>query len=156
MPIFNPDPSKVSTGFPVYPKGRYEVELGEPKSFFAAGKNGKGDNYGVRFPGKIVTAADTTLIGKPLGAQCFQHTDPSLSYSKQYQMSALGYNPADPKSEALFNEEKAGGDWGFNTDTGTAGDAWHEMKGKVIVVDLDTKMDESQKEVQVVSKISPL
>lgn len=152
MPIFTPDPTKVSTGFQVFPKGRYEVELGEPKSFYSPGKNNKADNHGVRFSGKMV---EGTEKGKTIPITCYMHSDGSMSFSKQYQMSALGYNPADNLSQNKFNEEKGGLDWSYNPDTATCGDAWHEMKGKVIVLDLDTAMGEGGAEQQKTVKISP-
>jgi hypothetical protein len=153
MPRFTPDPTKVTTGFPVYPKGSYVVEIGEPKTFFNPGKDGKGDNFGVRFAGKIVEP--TEFAGKPYSIQCMQHTEGSQSFSKNYQMAALGYNPSDNDSQAAFNTEKGMADWSFNTDDNTVGDGWHEMKGKVIRLDLDTAMDKDQKEQQKVSKIYP-
>jgi hypothetical protein len=154
MPRFNPDPSKVTTGFPVYPKGRYQVTIGEPKSFFkAATQVGKVDNHGVRFASKI---SGEGVENKSFMISCFMHTPESEGFSKAVQMAALGYNPRDNAAQARFNEEKATLDWTYNTDDASCGDGWHEMKGKVVNVDLDVAMGEGGVEQQKVLGYTPI
>lgn len=143
MPRFNPDPSKVTIGFPVYPKGTYLVELSDPKTFYRVGKQdasgaAKADNYGVQFAASKI--ADGPEKGKPFPITCMMHTPGSEGFSKVIQMAVLGYNPKDDKEQERFNITEAG-DWSFNTDENSCGDQWHKMKGKVVAVDVDEKID---------------
>lgn len=145
MPRFNPDPSKVTVGFPVYPKGTYLVEVSAPKTFYRLGKQDatsgrtKDDNYGVQFASSKI--ADGPEKGKPFPITCMMHTEGSQSFSKIIQMAVLGYNPKDDKDQERFNEVEGVGDWSFNTDDNSCGDQWHKMKGRVVAVDVDVKVD---------------
>lgn len=154
MPRFAPDPSKTTIGFPVYPKGRYTVILGEPKSFYkAATQAGKQDNHGVRFTSKI---SGGEFDGKVFMINCYMHTPDSEGFSKVVEMAALGYNPRDNKEQERFNAEKGHLDWSYNTDDNTCGDGWHEMKGKAIYADLDTSIGQDGSEQQKVVAFSPV
>jgi hypothetical protein len=151
-PRFTPNPKAATSGFITYPKDTYVVELGEPKAFFKQGSNGKGDNYGVRFAGKIREAASNTqLIGKPFPLTLYLHTEGAENYSKGIQMAALG----DRKDEE-FNEKHGDLDWSFNTDDGSCGGGWHEMKGQAIKIEVgDVKMNEKQEEQTGDMRFSP-
>lgn len=151
MPRFDFNPSDVSSGLPVFPKGSYEVVLGEPKSFYRAGKNGKPDNYGIFFKSKIGEGAHA---GKPLMINCYQHNEDSKGFSKQYQMSALGFVPV--KQDDDFNKAHGSEDWSFNTDDNSCGNGWHLMKGQTIIIDFDIKMDDDGNQQQVTKGIRPL
>lgn len=134
MPKFNPNPSAVDAGFPIHPKDEYDMVLGEPKVFFANGKDGKADNYGVAFTCII---AEGPQKGKKFFKRCFMHTPESQGFAKQFQMAVLGFNPKSQDDEAKFNTQYGNADWGFDTDTNTCGEAWHEMKGKHVYASLD-------------------
>lgn len=161
MPRFNPDPSKVTIGFPVYPKGDYLVELSEPKTFYRPGKSNdsggtKADNYGVAFSSSKI--AEGEFKGKLFSINCMMHTDGSQGFSKIIQMAALGFNPKNKADIKKFDETEGLLDWSFDTDANTVGDAWHKMKGKIVKVTVETKMDMSTgtaEEVQDVKGYSP-
>lgn len=154
MPRFAPDPSKVAAGIPVYPKGTYNVVLGEPKSFFKENVEKGTSNHGVRFTGRI--KGDAQFENKPFIVTCYMHTEGAESYSKGMQMAALGYNPQSAADDAAFNENHGSDDWTYNTDDNSCGEGWHKMKGQVIQFDLDVGMDANQKEQQKVVAFRPV
>jgi hypothetical protein len=129
-----PNPSAVDAGFPIHPKDEYELVIGEPKVFKGVGKEGKPDNFGVRF---ICIIAEGAQAGKKFIKNCYMHTPESEGFAKQFQMAALGFNPKNQDDEAKFNEKYGNADWSFDDDTMTAGEAWHEMKGKRVYASLD-------------------
>src|SRR5688572_10613127 len=87
---FDFNPSDVTVGFKVFDKGSYELEIGEPKAFLGQGKDGRADNYGVRYMCKI---ADGPNKGQKYMVNCYMHTEESQAFSKQFLMAALGFNP---------------------------------------------------------------
>lgn len=126
MPRYQPDPTKASFGFPLFQKGMYRLELGEPKSFAAK----DGSNYGVRVNGKVITSNDhPELVGKQFPISLYMHTEGAENYSKGVYAKALGC-----KTDAEFNEKYGGEDWSFNTDDASVGSGWHLLKGTVIDV----------------------
>lgn len=128
MPRFTYDPKNATSGFLTYPKGTYLVELGEPFSFAATGKNG--ENYGVKFPGKIKSSIDQpAFVNKPWPQTLYLHTDGACNYSKAIQMAALGC-----RKDQEFNDKYGDEDWSYNTDDKSCGAGWHLMKGQVIVI----------------------
>lgn len=142
MPPFRPDPTKVAAGLPVYDKGEYEIELGDPKPFLretATGKNAGNINHGVMFR-CIITEGPQK--GKPYIHNCMMHTPESEGFSKQFQMAAYGY---DKKDEEKFNTEVgAVKDWSYDPkpDDGsdpTCGDGWRDMKGKRLLISLNKR-----------------
>lgn len=142
MPPFRPDPTKVAAGIPIYEKGSYEIELGEPKPFLrvtASGKNAGQQNHGVMFRCIIVEGPQK---GKPYIHNCMMHTQESESFSKQFQLAAYGYERND---EAKFDaNEGTNKDWSYDPvpeggGEPTVGDGWREMKGKHVKIDLGVK-----------------
>ena len=139
MPPFRPDPTKVSAGLPVYDKGEYDIELGEPRPFLritSSGKNVGATNYGVMFRCIILEGPQK---GKPYIHNCMMHTTESEGFSKQFQMAAYGY---EKRQEEEFDVEVgAVKDWIFDPqpDSGEpyCGDGWRDMKGKRIKISLD-------------------
>lgn len=150
MPEFKYNPADVSAGFPVYPADTYHITLGEPKTFYFTGKENKADNYGVQFFSKI--SSDGKFNGKKFAVKAFMHTDDSKSMTKVFQMAALGF---DKKQEEEFDSQFGSADWSFNTDTNRVGEAWKEMKGKVVEYDLAVKMGESGEEQQQIKGVRP-
>lgn len=150
MPRFQPNPTSVDAGFPVYPAADYEIILGDPKSFYRPGKNGKADNYGVTFRSTI---AEGDKQGKPIMINCYMHTPESEGFSKQIQMAALGY-PKD--AEDKFNAEVGAGDWSFNTDDNSVGEEWTKMKGTRLIVTLTVKMGEGGVQQQGTAGFRPI
>lgn len=153
-PTFDFNPGDVSVGIPVYDKGSYELEIGEPKSFYAQGKNGKADNHGVRFVCKI---ADGPQKGKKYIVNCYMHTPESQSFSKAFLMAALGFDPKKDGNEAKFNEKYQNENWRYDPNTKTAGDMWHKVTNQRVIVDLDTEIDkESDAKKQVLKGYRPI
>lgn len=150
MPRFEPNPSTATAGFPIYPEGEYEVVIGEPVSFLSPGKDGKQDNYGVRFKSTI---GEGDKKGKQIMINCYQHTEESCNFAKQVQMAALGYKKND---EDKFNAEQGSADWSFNTDDKSAGEAWHKMQGQRVMVMLAVKMGQNGEEQQQIKSFRPL
>lgn len=134
MPGFDFNPNDVTVGFEVFDKGSYEIEVGEPRSFFAVGKDGKADNYGVRYVAKI---ADGPKKGRKYLINCYMHTEESQAVSKQFLMAALGYNPRNQENEREFNEKFGNENWRYNPDDKSAGDMWHKATNQRLIVDLD-------------------
>lgn len=132
---FDFNPNDVTVGFEIFDKGAYELEIGEPKSFAATGKEGKPDNYGVRYMAKIVEGPKK---GKKFMVNCYMHTEESQAFSKAFLMAALGFNPRKQEDEKAFNEKYANENWRFNPDDKSAGDMWHKVKNQRVVVELDT------------------
>lgn len=154
MPVYKRNPKDASAGFIVFPKGDYEVTLGEAKAFKGEGEKGK--NYGVRFSGKVTGGdVDQKFIGKKASVNCYQHTDGSADFAKQVQMAALGFNQDVEGQEAEFDEASQDLDWSFNPDDGFVGDGWKEMEGKVLVFSWDTQIVEGNTRQKTVS-IRPL
>lgn len=147
MPRYEFSPDAVSASIEILQKGEYEFIIGEPKSFMRKNRKGE-DSYGVRFP--LVLAEDTN--GHKKGTRIFfntyQQSEGAQAIAKQFLLAAMGYKRNDQQEEQRFNEEMAGKEWGFNTDDGTVGDGWMEVKGKRIVGDLDVGIIEETQQQQ--------
>ena len=148
MPQYGFNPAAVDAGFPVYPKGQYEMIIGDPKPFLGkaieAGST-KTQNYGVRY---ALIIAEGEKKGKKAIMNCYMHVEASQGFAKQFLMAAAGFNPKDQDAEARYNEESGAKDWTYDPDTGRVGEAWLELRGKRILIDLDVTMDKDQKEQQ--------
>ncbi len=133
MPRYTPDPSKIASGFPVFPKGTFRLEVGEPKAFANKDKQNPNvvKNYGVFTPSKCVSSIDVpTMVGKNFGRINFwQHSEGGETYSKSVLNAILGC-----KNDDEFAEKYGAEDWSFNTDDGSCGSGWHLVKGKVVDV----------------------
>jgi hypothetical protein len=131
------DPTTVSAGIEVLPKDDYEFQIGEPKSFLNAGKGGKADNFGIRFPLTVMRSANhPETVGKKIFMNGFMHTPGSQAMTKGFVMAGYGYE-SKPEDEKAFNEQTAAGDWKFNPPTGGVGDVWRGLTGKRIIGSLD-------------------
>lgn len=138
MPIYTPDPTKVSSGFQIFPKGHYEFIIGAPKGFHKnETEEGKNDgNYGV---GYLVVCAESDdqpqMKDQKLYNRCFVHTPESESFTKQFQVAALGC-----KDDAEFNEKYGQEEWWINTDDDSFGKGWNLLEGKRITCDIKVVM----------------
>jgi hypothetical protein len=147
MPRFEHDPSEVSAVISVFPKEEYEFLVGEPSAFYNAGKEGKQDNYGVRY--KMTVAEDKGSVKKNEFSfyNCFEHTEGSRGFGKQYRMAVLGF-PVTKQGEAAFDAKYKGSDWSIDTDSKACGDAWRDLTGKrvraVVDVGINTTTGEPQ------------
>jgi hypothetical protein len=133
MPRFEPDPSKVSATIDILEKDDYEFIIGDPKAFQKVDGQGTITNYGVRYP---VTVAEGTSKGKKQFQTCYQHTEGAQGFSKQFIMAAYGY-PVTPAGEKDFDNDFAGKDWSFDTDTGACGEVWRGIAGKRVIGSAD-------------------
>lgn len=147
MGRFSFNPNDIQVGFPVYPKGSYELELGEPKSQFFAGKDGKADRVVVGWPAKIV---EGEFKGKPYYVQADLNNEYGQQAAKAVVMAAKGFVP-NQDNLAAFNAEYGKFDGDVNTDDRTCGEFWHLAKGGRIVLDLDTDIV-NDKQVQTFPK----
>lgn len=151
---FDFNPTDVATGIPVYPKGSYELEVGEPKSFLRQGKEGKADNHGVFYKCKVTSPAE--FAGKPFLQNCYMHTPESAAFGKSFIMAALGFTPRDNDSEEKFNEMYKNENWKYEPDTKEAGEMWHKVKNQRVIVDLDVTMDKDGNKQQKIVGFRPL
>ena len=146
MPRFNIDPSKVSATIEVFEKGDYEFAIiGEPKTFMR--KNRKGDDsFGVRY--QLEIKSDGPANGKKLLVSCYQQSEGAQSMTKQFFMAVLGYQ-RKASEEQRFNNDFAGADWSFDTDSGMVGDMWRTIIGKRVACSLDVGISDSGEQQQV-------
>ena len=147
MPRYDFSPDAVSASIEILQKGEYEFIIGEPKSFMRKNRKGE-DSYGIRFP--LVIAEDTN--GHKKGTRIFfntyQQSEGAQAIAKQFLMAACGFK-RNQEQEQEFNRSMEGKDFGFNTDDGSVGDGWMEVKGKRVKGDLDVGInEENQQQVQ--------
>jgi len=147
MPRYDFSPDAVSASIEILSKGEYEFIVGEPKSFMRKNRKGE-DSYGIRFP--LVLAED--MNGHKKGTRIFfntyQQSEGAQAIGKQFLMAVLGYK-RNQEAEKQFNDDFTGKDFGFNTDDGSVGDGWMEVKGKRVKGDLDVGInEENQQQVQ--------
>lgn len=143
MPRFENDPTKVKASFEVFPKDDYEFVVGEPKSFYRINQAGN-PSYGIRFPLVIGTGA---MEGKRAVFNTYQQSEGAQAMGKQFVMAVLGYGKG-PAEEKRFDNDFAGMDWSFDTDTGAVGDAWRTVTGKRVIGSLDVRMGDTGDEQQ--------
>jgi hypothetical protein len=134
MPVFRNDPTAVSAGFTILPRDDYEFIIGNAKAFYKTGQNGKADNHGVRYG--LVVASGPMEGKKSAPFNGYQHSEDAQGFTKQFLMAALGYDKGR-EEEARFDADQKGKDWGYDTDSGSVGDAWQELVGKRIVGSYD-------------------
>jgi hypothetical protein len=140
--VFDFVPSEVEVGFPILPKGSYEIEVGEPKSFYRQGKadaknpgTTKADNHGVMYVSKVAEGSEK---GKKYVVNCYMHTPESQSFSKQFMMAVLGFKK---DQEEQFNAHTANWNWRYNPQDKTCSDGWHNLKNKRCIIDVDVVID---------------
>lgn len=141
MPRYEWNPSAVSTTIEVFPKGDYEVTVGEPKAFARQNQQGK-DTYGIRYP---LTLADN---GKRTVFTVYMHSEGAQSFGKMFLMAALGFEKS-PEAEKEFDAQMAEQDWNYDPETGGVGDGWRLAMGQRAIVSLDIQISkEDDKERQ--------
>lgn len=133
MPRYQPDMNKASFTFPIFQKGLYTLEIGEPKSF-AKMENGAAKNFGVRAPAKVVQSDDyPDMVGKNFQPiNFYYHSDGGINYSKGVLAAILGASSDDD-----FNQRFGSMDWVFNTEDNSVGQGWHDLRGKLVIVECD-------------------
>lgn len=143
MPIFKPDPSKVSASIEILEKDDYEFTIGEPRAFFRKNRNQQ-DSYGIRFP---LTVAEGRKKGTKIFISLYQQSEGAQSMAKQFMIAAYGF-PSTREGEKAFDAQFAGSDWGFDTDVGACGEAWKGPVGKRIIGSLDVGISETGEQQQ--------
>lgn len=152
MPRFVSDPTKDTAGFPILPKGDYEVRIGEPKPFYGEGNNGV--NHGVAYLLTVEKADDPSLVGSKIYQRCYQHSQGAKDFCKSFIIAAAGYNANE---ERTFNEAANGADWSYDTDSGEVGEAWRLLSGKTVIVSLSIgKNKQTQADQQNIDGWRPL
>jgi hypothetical protein len=146
------DPSTVSASFEVYPKGDYEVKIGEPKPFARDNRDGK-PTYGVRYP--LTITSPGPQMNKRALYSCYMHTEGSQAFTKQFLMAAYGYKRTQPEEER-FNRDFTGKDWLFDPENGSVGDVWKNAQGQRITISLDVQKTEDDKEQQQFTGFRPI
>lgn len=144
MPRYEFDPSKASATIEIFPKDRYLMKIGQPKSFLKKENDETVKNYGIRFP---LTHQDGQFVNKNTIFSGYLHNDGSQSMIKRFQMAALGYRNT-PEEEKRFDAEQAGKDWSFDPDTGAVGEAWQQFAGSSIYAHLDVGKNKNSDEPQ--------
>jgi hypothetical protein len=131
---FNFDPTTVVASMEVFPKGEYECQIGEPKSFIRKAGEDQHDSFGVRYP--IVIKLPDEYNGKRTLFSTYYQSEGSQAMAKQFMMAALGYGKGKPEEER-FDRDMRGQDWGFDPSTGAVGDAYRELTGKRVIGNFD-------------------
>lgn len=143
MPRFNPDPTKATGGIVTLPKDSYTLEIGDI-TCFKKEVDGEIKNHGVQVPLKVVT--EGPYKGKTVFARLWMHNQGSQDAAKRFQLAATGYTS---KQEAEWNDAFGGKDWGYDTDDKNAvGDGWRELKGKLVVCDIEIQIGQNDMEMQ--------
>lgn len=131
---FNFDPTTVVASMEVFPKGEYEFQVGEPKSFLRQAGEDKHDSYGIRYP--LVIKLPDEYNGKRTVFSTYYQSEGSQAMAKQFMMAVFGYSKGKPEEER-FDRDMRGKDWGFDPETGAVGDAYRELTGKRVIGSLD-------------------
>lgn len=142
MPRYEFDPTGVQATIEVFPKGDYEMQVGEGKAFIRTNRKGN-DSYGVRYP--VIIKTPGPHENKRTFYSAYLHTDGGQAYAKQFLMAALGY-PRNNVAEQEFNRAVAGKDWSFDPATGHIGEVWKQVEGQRLIVSLDETVNEETKE----------
>lgn len=132
MPRFQNDPSKTAFGIPLMKKGMYRLEIGTPKPFAVKEKDKDTyKNWGVRLPAKVIMSEDNPdTVGKDFTPiVLYDHSEGAQKYSKGIEAAILGVETDDE-----FNDQFGNMDWSYNTDDGTYGDGFAQLKGKIVDV----------------------
>lgn len=154
MPKFEFDPSTVVASIEVFPKGEYEFQVGEPKSFLRQAGEDKHDSYGIRY--SLVIKQPDEYNGKRTIFSTYYQSEGSQAMAKQFMMAVLGFGKGR-EEEKRFDEEMRGKDWSFDPSTGAVGDAYRELTGKRVIGSLDTdKNNRTGDPMQVFNSWRPL
>ena len=143
MPRFNPDPTKASAGILTLPKDSYTFEIGDVKAFKKE-VDGVLKNHGLRVA--LTVVSEGPYKGKTVYPSLWMHNEGSQNATKRFQLAATGHTS---KTEEAWNNEFGGADWGYDPDDkNDVGSAWRELKGKLIVGDLEVSMGTNDSEMQ--------
>lgn len=143
MPRYEASPAAVTASLEVFPKDDYLFIVGEPKTFARVNSKGN-DSFGVRVS---LTIRDGQYEGKRAIHSLYFQSEGAQSMAKQFQMAVLGYGKGRAE-EQRFNADWGAADWSFDTDSGTVGDAWRELVGKLVTGSLDVTISEQGDEQQ--------
>jgi hypothetical protein len=135
-PRFEFDPTTVVASMEVFPKGEYEMVVGEPKAFLRQAGEDKHDSYGIRY--SLVIKQPDEYDGKRTIFSTYYQSEGSQSMAKQFIMAVLGYGRGKPEEER-FDRDMRGKDWSFDPETGGVGDIYRELTGKRVIGSLDTQ-----------------
>lgn len=138
----NKNPANATAGFLRLPKDTYTLEVASMKPV-QYDQNPNAIRYGVNV--SFIVVSDGQYKGKTVTFFAGQHDEMNEGITKRFQMAVLGFNPKKQEEEATFNEECGGKDWSFDTDKAnpSLGDAWTDLKGKIVVCEMDEKADKS-------------
>ena len=139
MPRYDHDPSKVTSTLQVLSKGDYEFIIKGIKAFERTAGAGH-QSYGVRYKLEV---AEGLQKGKLVVVTSYLHSEGAESMAKQFLIAAYG-NQVNDAGEKAFDEETAGNDWAFDTDSGAVGEGYSVLIGKRIANDLDVEMQHSK------------
>lgn len=134
MPRYEFDPSTVVASMEVFPKGEYEFQIGEPKSFLKVATDDKKDSFGIRYP--LVAKLPGEYDGKRNIFNTYYQSEGSQSFAKQFMMAALGYGKGK-QEEDRFDADMRGKDWSFDPNDGSVGDAYRQLAGQRVIGILD-------------------
>ncbi len=132
VPRYDHDPSTVSASIFIFPKGEYEFKVGRPKSFERTAAKGH-QSYGIRFP---IVCTSGSHAGKKSVFSMYLHSEGAAGMGKRFQIAAAGYEVND-RNEKQFDQEAAGKDWSYDTDTGEVGQGWLDYEGVTVVCDVE-------------------
>lgn len=140
MPRYTHDPSLVVASLVILPKDEYEFKLGKPKAFERTASKGH-QSYGIRIP---LTVQGGPSSGKRTVFTIYLHSDGAASMGKRFQMAADGF-VVNEKNEKLYDQQVAGKDWSYDTDTGEVGEEWRKYEGLSLVCDVDVQFAKNDK-----------
>ena len=134
---FNPQTQDI--GFPIYPKGTYEFEIGEPKTYNRTAKNaGDPDRYGVSV---LLKCSEGEMKGKVYNVNFDFSSDYGPANAMTFLVVASGHD-ANDEGVAAFRAETQGKDFTVDVEQKLLGDGWTEcMKGQKVLGDMDTEAD---------------
>lgn len=130
------DPTKARASMEVFPKGEYEVVLGDAKGFIRQAGKDKHDSYGVRFNYKITGVPEgtsTEYIGKTGTHSIYHHSKAAGGMAKQFLIAGYGYGKGN-KEEQRFDKDFADADFNVDYETGTVGDFYRGLAGKRVMM----------------------
>lgn len=162
MPRFQPDFGKTEAGFPVYPRGDYEIKVTKVSGFLynredeetgdvdeVSGVTASLEMVGlVGTDGSIVTMqGDKTIAGEKVApVRLYVHSEAAWPIAKRFAMAAYGY---DLDTEKEFNAFIGENDLDFSVDgeigeDGRAdeveiGDGWAGLEGKRLRITLSQR-----------------
>src|SRR3982751_862294 len=133
-PRFEFDPSTVAASIETFPKGEYEVIVGEPKTFVRQAGEDKHDSFGIRY--SLVIKQPDEYDGKRTVFSTYYQSEGSQAMAKQFMMAVLGYGKGKPEEER-FDRDVRGKDWSIDFESGTVGEMYRELTGKRVIGSFD-------------------